>query len=67
MSDLPGFPPPGVAKPAQRALASKNINSYAELARYREAEIAALHGTGPKALATLKAALAEHGLHFRAG
>jgi len=66
MPDQSAFPPPGVARPAHRALGSKNIGSLDELSRYSEAEIAALHGMGPKALAALRAALAERGSGFRA-
>ena len=38
---------------------------YAQVARRSEAELAALHGMGPKALAALKAALASRGTALR--
>jgi len=54
----------GLAKPAQRALANAGIKSLAQLAKKSEAEIAALHGMGPTALATLKRTLAANSLSF---
>ena len=57
----------GLAKPAQRALANAGIKRLAQLARKSEAEIAALHGMGPNALATLKRTLASNGLSFARG
>lgn len=56
---------PKLAKPAQRALASAGIARLADVARHREVELVALHGMGPSALATLRAALAARGLAFR--
>jgi predicted Fe-Mo cluster-binding NifX family protein len=57
----------GLAKPAQRALANAGIKSLAQLAKKTEAEIAALHGMGPNAIATLKRALAANRLSFSRG
>jgi predicted RecB family nuclease len=54
----------GLAKPAQRALANAGIKTVAQLARKTEPEIAALHGMGPNAIATLKRALGANGLTF---
>ena len=59
-SDLPK----GVGQPAVRALASIGVTQLAQLANHREEELLKLHGMGPKALGTLKAALAEIGLAF---
>lgn len=59
------WPPGGLAKPAQRALANAKIASLKQLAGKREADIADLHGMGPNALATLKRALKAAGLAFR--
>jgi hypothetical protein len=59
------WPPKGLARPAQRALAGAEITTLADLADRAEAEVAALHGMGPNALKTLRAALAERGLAFR--
>lgn len=57
--------PPGVAAPAQRALASIGVTKVEQLARFTEAELAALHGMGPKALGILKATLRAMGKSFR--
>lgn len=58
---------PKLAAPAQRALAGAKLASLAQLAKRTEAEVAALHGMGPNALATLKAAMTAKGLSFRKG
>ena len=58
---------PKLAAPARRALAGAKLASLAQLARRTEAEVAALHGMGPNALATLKAAMKAKGLGFRKG
>jgi len=57
--------PPGVAKPAVRALAAAGYSTLDQLTKARESELATLHGTGPKALAILKAALQQEGKSFR--
>jgi len=54
----------GLAKPAQRSLANAGIKTLAQLARKSEAEVAALHGMGPNALATLRKSLKARGLSF---
>lgn len=59
-SDLPA----GLGKPAQRALASVGIVRLAQLAAFSEREILSLHGMGPKALETLRQAMAERGISF---
>jgi hypothetical protein len=56
--------PPGVAKPAQRALANAGIDSLESLAKHSEAKVAALHGMGPKALGILQDAMRAKGLGF---
>ena len=58
---------PKLAAPARRALAGANIASLAALSRRSEAEVTALHGMGPNAMKTLKAALKQAGLGFRKG
>lgn len=58
--------PPGLGLPAARALAAAGINDLTDLTHHRRSEIASLHGIGPKALGVLTAALAAHGLSFRA-
>jgi predicted flap endonuclease-1-like 5' DNA nuclease len=49
--------PRGVGGPVLRALADAGIRSMAELARWTEADVAALHGVGPKGLVMLGEAL----------
>ena len=57
--------PKGVSGPALRALHGAGVKSLRDLARWSEADLAKLHGMGPKALGALKAAMAEEGLKFR--
>ncbi|HMG86033.1 MAG TPA: helix-hairpin-helix domain-containing protein [Terracidiphilus sp.] len=56
--------PKGVAKPAQRALASAGYKSVDQLANAREEDLAALHGMGQKALDILRDALKQRGKTF---
>lgn len=56
---------PKISRPAQRALLSVRVTRLKQLTKFREAEIAALHGMGPKGIRILKQALAEAGLAFR--
>jgi hypothetical protein len=56
--------PRGVAKPALRALFAAGLTTLDQLAQVSEAELAALHGMGPKALSRLRAALVAKGLDF---
>ena len=58
--------PPGIGKPALRALDDAGICTLDDAAKWQESELAALHGVGPKALGILKAALEAQGLSFRA-
>ena len=64
-SAAPAWPPKGLAKPAQRALANARLTSLKQLAAKREADVAALHGMGPGAIAALKRALKAAGLSFK--
>jgi len=57
--------PRGLARPALRALDRLGISRLEDLTRFRETEIAELHGMGPKALGALRAALAARGKSFR--
>lgn len=57
--------PRGLSGPALRALAAAGVRSVGELARWREADLAQLHGMGPKALALLRDALAARDQSFR--
>lgn len=56
---------PTLGAPARRALHDAGITDLHGLARHTERDVAALRGMGPKALATVRDALAEHGLEFR--
>jgi len=56
--------PLGVAKPAVRALVAAGYTSLDQLTKAREADIAGLHGMGPKALGILREALKERGKSF---
>lgn len=56
---------PTISRPAERALHSVGVTRLGQLTKFRETEIAALHGMGPKGVRILKAALAEKGLSFR--
>jgi hypothetical protein len=51
--------PPGLSGPALRALDAAGIRSYTDLRRWKGADLAKLHGVGPKALAILLAVKAE--------
>jgi hypothetical protein len=59
--------PPGIPGPALRALSAARVRTMSDLARWTEADLAALHGMGPKALDVLRKALADTGKEFRAG
>jgi hypothetical protein len=56
--------PSGLAAPARRALAGAGVQSLEQLAGMSQAEVARLHGMGPKAIERLREALREHGLSF---
>ncbi|PKN94874.1 MAG: DNA-binding protein [Chloroflexi bacterium HGW-Chloroflexi-6] len=56
---------PKLSQPAQRALAGAGIRRVEQLTGYDESEIRQLHGIGPKALKTLREALAARGLSFK--
>lgn len=60
-----GFPT-GLAQPALRALAAARITTLDQLAQWHEADVAKLHGMGPKAIRILRDALALRGRTFRA-
>jgi predicted Fe-Mo cluster-binding NifX family protein len=54
-----------IGQPAHRALHGAGIITLEQLAGFKESELLALHGFGPKALGILKAVLIEHGLVFK--
>jgi hypothetical protein len=59
--------PPGLGRPALRALAHAGIRSVADLARWTERDLAQLHGMGPKGVIALREALSAAGMAFRKG
>lgn len=56
--------PKGLAKPALRALASAGYVGLEQFTQVKAAEVAALHGMGPKAMETIRLAMAEKGYTF---
>ncbi|MCE9644412.1 MAG: DUF1801 domain-containing protein [Chloroflexi bacterium] len=60
-----GFPKIGA--PATRALETAGYTSLKQLTKATEAELAQLHGMGPKALGILRDALKAQGLSFKQG
>ncbi len=62
-SDLPD----GLSNPARRALAGVGCGRLEQVAAHTEAEIAHLHGMGPKGVTLLRSALAAKGLTFAGG
>jgi hypothetical protein len=61
---IQGAFPPGVARPALRALASAGYTRLEQLTKAREADLMSLHGMGPKAIGILKDALGKQGKSF---
>ena len=59
----PNFPP-GIGKPATRALIAAGYTSLDQLTKISEAELLQLHGMGPKALGILRSALDATGRSF---
>ncbi|MBO1901387.1 hypothetical protein J4H92_05425 [Leucobacter weissii] len=55
---------PSIGRPATSALAAEGISTLEELSGRTEAELAALHGVGPKAIRLLREALEEDGRSF---
>jgi uncharacterized protein YdhG (YjbR/CyaY superfamily) len=56
--------PPGISKPALRALEAAGYSSLEHLTKVTEAELSGLHGMGPKALRVLREALEAEGMSF---
>lgn len=54
-----------LSRPAHGALAHAGIRTFADLAKWTQKDVAALHGVGPKSFPELTAALTERGLAFR--
>jgi predicted flap endonuclease-1-like 5' DNA nuclease len=61
---LPSALPPGIGRPALRALEDAGLSTLGQLAKRRESELARLHGVGPKALRILRDALRAGGASF---
>lgn len=59
-----GFPT-GVGKPALRALLAAGLTSGDPLTQVSAAELAALHGMGPKSISVMRAAMVAKGVDFR--
>jgi len=57
-------PLPKLAQPALRALAGARIAELGDLAKFKEAEVKALHGMGPNAMGKLKEAMTQAGIEF---
>jgi hypothetical protein len=56
--------PPGLAQPALRAFATAGYARLDQFTKIREAELARLHGIGPKAIEIIRAALHKRGQAF---
>jgi hypothetical protein len=57
--------PPGIGRPALRALSAAGYTRLEELSGATEADLLKLHGMGPKALGLLRSALHAKGLSFK--
>ena len=55
----------GLAAPARRALVDAGLTELTQLSDWTRAEIATLHGMGPRALDRMDEALTSKGLSFR--
>ena len=55
---------PKLAAPAQRALASADVQRLEQLTKFSEADVKQWHGIGPNALNQLRCALEARGLSF---
>jgi hypothetical protein len=62
--DQTTIPFPKISQPAIRALNNAGYTHLGQLANVRTKDLLALHGFGPKAIPTLREALAAHDLTF---
>ena len=62
---MPPTPLPKTSVPTERALNDAGVRHLEDLAHHTEAELAALHGVGSKALRILREAMATRGVRFR--
>jgi hypothetical protein len=58
---------PKIGKPATQALEAAGYTNLKQLTKVTEAELAQLHGMGPKALGILREAFKAEGLSFKQG
>jgi hypothetical protein len=56
--------PTNIGRPATNALIAAGITCLEDVAKYTEAELAALHGVGPKAIGILKITLHQHNMEL---
>jgi hypothetical protein len=56
--------PAAIGRPATGALHEAGVTRLSQLPPYRERDLLAMHGVGPKAVRLLRAALAERGLRL---
>ncbi|MFD1900626.1 DNA-binding protein [Enterococcus termitis] len=56
---------PKIGKPATNALHTIGVNSLEQVSAFDQATLLKIHGIGPKAIAILEEALAEHNLAFK--
>lgn len=64
-ASIRGAFPPGLARPALRALHGAGFMNLHQLSKAPEQDVAALHGMGPKALTLLRAGLKANKLRFK--
>ncbi|BAH37838.1 MAG TPA: hypothetical protein DGD08_05295 [Gemmatimonas aurantiaca] len=57
--------PAGLSGPALRALSTAGITSMAQLAQHSKADLAAMHGMGPKGMRMLEEELKRSGQTLR--
>ena len=58
--------PTNIGRPATNALIAAGITCLEDVAKHTEAELAALHGVGPKAIGILKDILRQHNTELSA-
>lgn len=58
-------PIPPTSQPAIRAFAEAGITTLEDMTRWREKDLLALHGVGPKVIRAIREELTARGLRFR--
>ena len=58
--------PTNIGRPATNALIAAGITCLEDVAKHTEAELAALHGVGPKAIGILTESLRQHNTELSA-